>query len=143
MSTTEKCCIECGVSKPLTEFYAHPMMHDGHLGTCKECKKAASKARYRDKRDDVREYERKRQQTPERRASKYEYLCAARKRDPLRAKARAAVNNAIRDGKLVRQPCACGNPKSEGHHDDYSKPLEVRWECFRCHREHEHGQIVG
>ncbi len=41
---------------------------------------------------------------------------------------------AIKTGKLVREPCeVCGAEKTEGHHDDYSKPLAVRWLCKRCH----------
>lgn len=49
--------------------------------------------------------------------------------------ARAAVRNALRRGQLVRLPCKCGNMKSEAHHHDYSKPLEVMWVCKSCHRE--------
>jgi len=32
-----KPCIECHESKPLNDFYRHPMMKDGHVGVCKKC----------------------------------------------------------------------------------------------------------
>jgi len=54
---------------------------------------------------------------------------------PIQYKARTAVNNALRDGRLIRQPCeACGAEEGQAHHDDYSKPLEVRWLCGQHHR---------
>jgi len=42
--------------------------------------------------------------------------------------------NALRDGRLISNPCeVCGTAKSQGHHEDYSKPLDVVWLCTRHH----------
>lgn len=50
------------------------------------------------------------------------------------SRARNIVSRAIHDGKLLRQPCCiCGDSKTDAHHDDYNKPLDVRWMCRRCH----------
>lgn len=53
-----------------------------------------------------------------------------------RAAVRRRTGYAIKKGKLIRQPCeVCGDLKSEAHHDDYSKPLIVRWLCKDHHEE--------
>lgn len=50
--------------------------------------------------------------------------------------ARAQVKNAIKSGTLLRQPCeVCDKQKADAHHDDYSKPLSVRWLCRTHHTE--------
>lgn len=71
---------------------------------------------------------------------------------PERDAARKLVAKAIRSGILIRLPCevdTCGDSKSESHHEDYSKPLEVKWLCRSHHRyadalrrEREKSQIV-
>ena len=41
--------------------------------------------------------------------------------------AHASVREAIKSGRLSRQPCeACGDPQSHAHHD-YTRRLDVRW----------------
>lgn len=61
-----------------------------------------------------------------------------RERQPERVAARVATQKAMASGRLVRQPCeVCGtSEKVEAHHDDYTKPLEVRWLCVTHHDEH-------
>jgi len=48
--------------------------------------------------------------------------------------ARTKLNQAVQLNKIQRLPCEhCGLAKTEGHHTDYSKPLEVIWLCKKCH----------
>lgn len=48
--------------------------------------------------------------------------------------ARMAVKRAIENGIIERLSCEeCGDAKSQAHHDDYDKPLDVRWLCVRHH----------
>lgn len=64
------------------------------------------------------------------------------KRYPERVAARKAALAALKAGKLVRQPCeVCGTTEDvQAHHDDYSKPLVVRWLCRPDHRAHHEAQ---
>ena len=51
-----------------------------------------------------------------------------KRRYPHKVKCRSTFNNAITQGLIQRLPCSiCNNPKSEGHHPNYDKPLDVIW----------------
>lgn len=146
-----KQCFKCLQHKPLEAFYRHSMMADGHLNKCKECTKA-DVAKYRhDNLESVREYDRMRGSIPHRVAARKEYaqsetgknahqraMRAYRIKFPERAVARFAVNNAVRDGRLIPWP-VCAVPecsqKPEAHHPDYSHPLDVVWLCDKHHKE--------
>lgn len=127
-----KRCFKCGEAKPYSEFYRHSGMADGHLGKCKECAKSDVKARRVENGEHVRAYDRKRgnRQTPE---DQRRY----RNKHPDRVRAERKVRWAVKTGVLVRaKHCSeCGSSENiHGHHDDYSKPLLVRWLCALCHR---------
>ena len=51
------------------------------------------------------------------------------------------VHKAIKRGALIPQPCeVCGDRTVEAHHDDYEKPLDVRWLC-KAHHEAHHSEL--
>ena len=52
--------------------------------------------------------------------------------------ARYTTSNAIRLKLIIKGPCeVCGVvEKVEAHHDDYTRPLDIRWLCKLHHAEH-------
>lgn len=107
----DKRCFKCGENKSVEYFYKHPLTMDGYAGVCKDCSNK-----------DIEECLRKR-----------------RERDPEKCEsqrmAKILFQRAIRKGILVREPCSvCGESPTDGHHPDYSKPLEIQWLCRKHHR---------
>jgi len=134
-----KTCFKCKTKKPLSEFYKHGRMADGHLGKCKDCTKKDVTKNYFDKHEHYAEYERERFQRPERKADILIYQRDMRLREPEKYQARMIAGNAVRDGKLKKQVCKIKDCDCMGqmHHEDYSKPLEVTWLCREHHMIHE------
>lgn len=149
MKTCKKCLRILNVS----EFYRHKQMGDGYLSFCKDCVKERISVHRGENLERIRAYDRKRGRSDHRlertkensrryRKEKRGYVRAWEKRNPHKKKSNNTLHGAIRSGKIIRLPCeVCGNKKSEGHHFDYSKPLEVRWLCRKhhgeVHRKHE------
>lgn len=144
----EKHCKTCNRTLPLMDFYGATT---GRISTkCKDCTKAYVKENRLIRLDHYRAYDRERASRPDRARARAEYQATERgkqasekakrryvENNPMKRSAHVAVGNAIRDGKLVRQPCeVCGSENSHAHHDDYSKPLDVRWLCSKHHAEH-------
>jgi hypothetical protein len=70
-------------------------------------------------------------------AKRAETMRRQAERFPERHHARTTLGNAVRDGRVIPWPvCAvpdcCGKP--QGHHPDYSRPLDVVWLCDAHHK---------
>lgn len=105
-------------------------------GDCRLCRQREASAKWRERnRKEAREADKRWRRSPEGLA----WSRARYKRDKIKVAARRAVTNAVRDGRLEKGKCERLGPdckgRVEGHHEDYSRPLEVRWLCGHHHRE--------
>lgn len=74
----------------------------------------------------------------------HKYQQLDRIRFPEKAAARLAARRAVLRGELTPQPCeVCGNSCAQKHHDDYSRPLDVRWLCPVHHTEVHHQRLAA
>ena len=131
-----KNCFKCNTVKPLSEFYKHPKMADGHVNKCKECNRNDVTTNRNQNIEKYRSYDKARSKEPERIKASREIIRAWREEDSRRVLAHSSVARAVRNGILLRQPCCrCGAEKTVAHHEDYDKPLEVVWLCQPCHKQ--------
>lgn len=138
-----KACTKCGTFYPPQGFYFDK--RSGKLSSwCKFCQRErALKYRYANY-DKMLTYMAARRKTPEELERNRKQAKKSERRFPEKWSARKKVSRAVRNGTLVRQPCRkCGNPKSQAHHHDYSRPLDVEWLCQRCHAMEHRTSDVG
>lgn len=145
-----KLCTRCRVAKDLTEF---SLINRGRFGFrpkawCKPC------IREKDNSPEARAKQNVRiaalRASGQRKALDRKCNKTREQNHPEKIAAAVAVNSAIAAGKLIR-PTVCsecgdapaprrnGRSAIEGHHDDYTKPLVVRWLCHSCHAQHHKG----
>lgn len=133
-------CKSCLLELDESAFYS------SNKAKCKECVKASVRRNRLANIEHYRSFDRARANMPHRIAAREAYqgtesyrisAAAANKRwsvaNAMRRKAQVAVGNAIRDGKLKRQPCFICGDTAEAHHPDYSAPLAVSWLCSEHH----------
>jgi hypothetical protein len=151
-------CQKCNETKPLEEFHKNKSRPLGRNYVCIPCTSAYSreyvrrsdakiKAAARSKKyhatDHARERTRRYDKSEQRMAYKKTY-----NKSKSHVESRAKIAKRLRvEGKtkahklvfhrLTKQPCErCGSTiRVHGHHEDYSKPLEVMWLCPIHHAE--------
>jgi hypothetical protein len=134
-----KNCFKCGQSQPLSEFYTHSRMADGHLNKCKTCTKIDVHNHRVKNIDRIKRYDNSRWKNPDRKKANRVSCIKVIMKDPSKRSAHGKVKRAIASGRLTKNPCEkCGSPYVEAHHDDYTKPLDVRWLCKDHHEEVHH-----
>lgn len=144
----EKKCHSCWQTKLFADFYKHRSTADGLLGKCKECQKANTKAARERRPEYYRDYDKKRANLPHRVQARAEYAktpeyqkshkeasAAWAIKHPNRRAASNILNNALRDGKVIRHPCFICGRKAHAHHPDYDRPLDVVWLCPLHHKQ--------
>ena len=142
-----KHCNNCDTEKESKEFHKRTASIDGLAARCKPCQKT---------------YDKDRANNPSRVAARQEYaktdagieaVSRARKKwannnkdrvykitksyrenNPKKYRAHCKVRYEVRLGNLTSKPCeVCGELNSVAHHDDYDRPLDIRWLCPKHH----------
>jgi len=141
----EKSCFKCGKVLPLTDFYKHKQMPDGHLNKCKECNKQESRRNYTRKIVDpewkLKERERSRvKMRVARKNGRYNITLKEKKQlyeKAYRDKYPEKYSAHILSQRIPIEPCiVCGTTENiERHHEDYLKPLDITFLCKKHHYE--------
>ena len=130
-----KLCLTCSVWKSKEDFGRRSASIDGRAAKCRECQKL---------------YDKSRSKSPHRVKARNDYARTERgrlaggrarkawdERNAIKKGASTMVGNAVRDGKIIKpddcEKCGSTPKRLQGHHDDYSAPLIVRWLCSGCH----------
>ncbi len=150
MNDTElRTCKKCGGVKEINEFVRVPRPKKTYYTyTCKKCVSEQAKAKWFVRREEYRKKytpevtKELRRRFKERHGAEYintyqrEYYKnnIARR---IRARVYGRLHYAIRTGKIIAgikcEQCGKEHCKIESHHEDYNKPLEVKWLCTECH----------
>ena len=131
MAESDHKCSRCGVmpSPSGDNFHKDRARGSGFASYCIECTRIRNaqwgKNNHKKRRETASEWRRR---NP---SYRHQYL-----------KSHSVLNGSIAAGKLSRGPCViCGTSKTEGHHPDYGKPLNVIWLCKKHHTELHQGKL--
>ena len=145
-----KFCKRCEITKPLAGFNKNRAMKDGYSFYCRKCQNRYDKEYADSNRGKLREHYRRWYRENKKKVGENSKRWAQnnrgkvgvwskqwRERNREKCKAHAMVQKALRSGALKKSGCeVCGIEKLvHGHHEDYSKPLDVNWLCPQHHKD--------
>lgn len=135
MTLDEKICTKCGIEQPLKNFSRTKRIKSGRCSKCKTCVSIYWEDYYQknhERIDAKNEFHRK---------ANWEHVkkLTYARRDPLKHKARQAVNNALTLGKFSKDSCRqCSDTHAEFHHTNgYEQEnwFVGEWLCRKHHAE--------
>ncbi len=137
----KRVCAVCKIAKPFEDFVKDKRKIYGIGYYCRDCEKIRTTDFWIKNKSRIQEKQRERywanrEKMLEKNRNYYKKYGKKTPRDPLKEKARSITKYAIKLGHIVRQPCeVCGESRSQSHHTDYDKPLEIMWLCKKHHME--------
>ena len=144
----KKLCRGCNELKDVDLFSLSSKYKDGRQTRCKQCMATYYQARHKEIRDEQRRYweqysssnqEHLKQKSRQYRKCNGDKLSSYKKQYASNNGPKVSAKNIVRSyiltGRLVKLPCeVCGKNPADAHHDDYQKPLDVRWLCRKHHK---------
>jgi len=130
MNINDKNCTSCGINKSREDFHKSG---ESIKSQCKECCCLKKRIKYRDNAEHYRAIQRKYDSLHKKPPGHGKEWVANNKE---KVNAKHMVFRSVKKGEIVKSLiCAgCGESKRlDGHHQDYSKPLDVVWLCRPCH----------
>lgn len=133
-----KTCIRCKEEKPYKFFNNSINTKDKKDYYCKLCRKEVKRAEYQKNKERYKNFGKVYRKTERGKLVSKKVTEKMKIKYPEKTKARNLLNASIIKG-VIQKPNTCESctkvVKVCGHHDDYSKPLDVRWLCYPCHTE--------
>jgi hypothetical protein len=133
-----KICCACKRKLPSKSYYLQTASPDGWRPQCIDCDRVYHHEWQKNNPDKVQVNRERYENTPKGKSKRKEIVRRYLINNRVKVRARQLVRNRIFRGKLIKpdrcEECLQG-AVVQSHHDDYSKPLEIKWLCRQCHKE--------